>query len=192
MENQQQSRRLRKKNNTHKAILHSAKTLFEQKGIDKTTIDEISEHADVSRSTFFNHFGSVDELLEEIASQEINDMLEAAVASDKGFPLRSMLFRLVDDTFPYPYLTGELLMRGILSKKDNSFKEIDLYLQKSITERSGFKGLSEQFSPKELSAILMGVYYGLIFQKFIYKEDFSSDFEIKESINKFITFLKNY
>ena len=28
------SRRLRKKNNTHKALLHAAKKLFEEKGID--------------------------------------------------------------------------------------------------------------------------------------------------------------
>ena len=39
------SRRLRKKNNTHKALLHAAKKLFEEKGLGNVTIDEISEAA---------------------------------------------------------------------------------------------------------------------------------------------------
>ena len=43
------SRRLRKKNNTHKALLHAAKKLFEEKGLGNVTIDEISEAADVSQ-----------------------------------------------------------------------------------------------------------------------------------------------
>ncbi|MEG2456776.1 MAG: helix-turn-helix domain-containing protein, partial [Clostridia bacterium] len=63
MDEQNNSRRLRKKNNTHKALLHSAKKLFEDKGIGNVTIDEISEAADVSRSTFFTHFASLDDLL---------------------------------------------------------------------------------------------------------------------------------
>ena len=67
------SRRSRKKQNTHKAILHQAKVLFEKEGIGNVTIEQISESADVSRSTFFSHFASVDDLLKEISDEEIND-----------------------------------------------------------------------------------------------------------------------
>ena len=66
------SRRSRKKQNTHKAILHQAKVLFEKEGIGNVTIEQISERADVSRSTFFSHFASVDDLLKEISDEEIN------------------------------------------------------------------------------------------------------------------------
>ena len=72
------SRRSRKKQNTHKAILHQAKVLFEKEGIGNVTIEQISESADVSRSTFFSHFASVDDLLKEISDEEINDVFEAA------------------------------------------------------------------------------------------------------------------
>ena len=52
----EQARRSRKKEQTHRTIMHSAKVLFEQHGINNVTIEQIAENADVSRSTFFSHF----------------------------------------------------------------------------------------------------------------------------------------
>ena len=110
------SRRSRKKQNTHKAILHQAKVLFEKEGIGNVTIEQISESADVSRSTFFSHFASVDDLLKEISDEEINDVFEAARKGDGELTVSALLKQLNDDTYPYPYLSAEVLMRGILSK----------------------------------------------------------------------------
>ncbi|MGN0567222.1 MAG: TetR/AcrR family transcriptional regulator, partial [Acutalibacteraceae bacterium] len=86
------SRRSRKKQNTHRAILHNAKILFEQKGIGNVTIEQISESADVSRSTFFSHFASLDDLLREISDEEVNDVF-SAVQKDEGDPTISALLR---------------------------------------------------------------------------------------------------
>ena len=80
------SRRSRKKQNTHKAILHQAKVLFEKEGIGNVTIEQISESADVSRSTFFSHFASVDDLLKEISNEEINDVFDAAERATASSP----------------------------------------------------------------------------------------------------------
>lgn len=118
------SRRLRKKNNTHKALLHAAKKLFEEKGLGNVTIDEISEAADVSRSTFFTHFNSLDDLMEQIAAEEINDLVSVFEESEQEVSISALIDKLVDDTIPYPYLTGNLLMRGILCKGESSFSKI--------------------------------------------------------------------
>ena len=115
------SRRSRKKQNTHKAILHQAKVLFEKEGIGNVTIEQISESADVSRSTFFSHFASVDDLLKEISDEEINDVFEAAKKGDGELTVSALLKQLNDDTYPYPYLSAEVLMRGILSKGESNF-----------------------------------------------------------------------
>lgn len=186
------SRRLRKKNNTHQAILHSAKKLFEQRGLGNVTIDEISENADVSRSTFFTHFNSLDDLVEAIAAQEIDDLFAAAAKSDKTMTVRSLLNQLVDDTFPYPYLAGELLMRGIIGQHNTAYGKIDEFLQEAISSHSGYETVKKEFSSKELSALVMGAYFGLLFQKFMHNESFDSDIQIKDTINKYISFLKNY
>ena len=184
------SRRLRKKNNTHKALLHSAKRLFEEKGLGNVTIDEISEAADVSRSTFFTHFNSLDDLMEQIAAEEINDLAAVWQDSDAEFSITALVNKLIDDTVPYPYLTGNLLMRGILCKGESSFIRIYKLAEDRISSFDGYKKALETFTPEELSSIIMGAYFGMIFQRFIKNQPFDNDEEMKKSIDKFINFLK--
>lgn len=190
MEEQIPSRRLRKKNNTHKALLHSAKKLFETKGIGNVTIDEISEEADVSRSTFFTHFTSLDDLIEQIANEEINDLVAVWSDSEDEFSITALLHKLVDDTIPYPYLTGELLMRGILSKGESSFNSLYKLAEDRISSHPAYQKPLEIFSPEELSALLLGSYFGVVFQRFIKNKSLGDDAEMKNTINKLITFFK--
>lgn len=183
------SRRLRKKNNTHKALLHAAKKLFEEKGLGNVTIDEISESADVSRSTFFTHFSSLDDLIEQIAAEEINDLVAVWDDSDSGFSITALINKLVDDTIPYPYLTGNLLMRGILCKGESSFVRIYNLAEERIKTHPSYKKALETFTAEELSAYVLGAYFGIIFQRFIKDRPFE-EAEIKESIDKFINYIK--
>ena len=141
------SRRLRKKNNTHKALLHAAKKLFEEKGLGNVTIDEISEAADVSRSTFFTHFNSLDDLMEQIAAEEINDLVSVFEESEQEVSISALIDKLVDDTIPYPYLTGNLLMRGILCKGESSFSKIYDMATERIKTHAAYAKLLETFTP---------------------------------------------
>lgn len=183
------SRRLRKKNNTHKALLHAAKKLFEEKGLGNVTIDEISEAADVSRSTFFTHFNSLDDLMEQIAAEEINDLVSVFEESAQEVSISALIDKLVDDTIPYPYLTGNLLMRGILCKGESSFSKIYDIAAERIKTHAAYAKLLETFTPEELSAYILGAYFGIVFQRFIKNKPFD-DVEIKQSIDKFINYLK--
>ena len=183
------SRRSRKKQNTHKAILHQAKVLFEKEGIGNVTIEQISESADVSRSTFFSHFASVDDLLKEISDEEINDVFEAARKGDGELTVSALLKQLNDDT--YPYLSAEVLMRGILSKGESNFAQVDRFLRKEIVTDKSYANTLEEFSSKELSALILGAFFGLIFQKMINDESFTNPDETSVTIQKFIKYLKN-
>ena len=59
------------------AIVDAAFELFEERGYDETTVDDIAERAGVGRTTFFRHFGSKeavifpahDELLAQISAR---------------------------------------------------------------------------------------------------------------------------
>ena len=51
-------RRLREINARRDTILASARELFDEKGFDKTTVDDIVEKAEVSKGTFYNYFPS--------------------------------------------------------------------------------------------------------------------------------------
>jgi AcrR family transcriptional regulator len=57
------SRRERKKHATHESIVDAALDLFMTQGYSATTVAQIAESADVSESTFFNHFPAKEELI---------------------------------------------------------------------------------------------------------------------------------
>ena len=187
----EQSRRLRKKDNTHRAIMHNAKMLFEKNGLGNVTVEQIAEAADVSRSTFFTHFSSVDDLLMQIANEEIDDILESATADGcSEAEINRVFHQLAKDTCPYPYLVTQLFVRSILSPERSSAVDV-LSLITNEIEASGYKALKKQFSSKDISSLIFGAYFGLIFQKFIEKESFDNPAEIDKKINNFIDFLKN-
>lgn len=73
------SRRERKKQETEERILRAALSLFQLKGFEETTLEEISDKADVSRATLTNYFGTKGSLvlgLSRWGAAEVNDALE--------------------------------------------------------------------------------------------------------------------
>ncbi|WP_331733012.1 TetR/AcrR family transcriptional regulator [Streptomyces sp. NBC_01276] len=60
-----QGRRERNKLRVKNRIYEAALVLFTQQGYDQTTVDEITERADVARGTFFNHFQRKEDLIAE-------------------------------------------------------------------------------------------------------------------------------
>ena len=186
----EQARRSRKKEQTHRTIMHSAKVLFEQYGINNVTIEQIAENADVSRSTFFSHFDSLDSLLTEIAAEEINDIF-SAIEADKAEPSVSAVFReLNSDTYAYPYLMGELFMRSILSPGESAVARVDHLLRTEIGQ-GNYQKMLEVFDSKDISAFIFGAYFGLIFQKFMNNEPFEDPTETNDKIQKLIKFFNN-
>lgn len=57
------SRRERKKEETREKIFRVAVKLFKQKGFEDTTVDDITERADVAKGTFFNYFAKKEAIL---------------------------------------------------------------------------------------------------------------------------------
>lgn len=185
----EQSRRERKRDITHRALMHSAKQLFEQNGLGNVTIDQITDGADVSRSTFFSHFASLDDLLNQIAQEEISDIFAAAGAN--GRPDVAALFsQLTKDTYPYPYLVTELFFRSIVSKGESPVARVDELIRAEI-EGGGYERLLEKFSSKDISAFIIGAFFGLVFRKFINNEPFDDPAETDNTILRFINHLKN-
>jgi AcrR family transcriptional regulator len=56
-------RRQRRRDRTRAALMDAALHLFSERGYDATTIEEITERADVAPRTFFSYFSSKEEVL---------------------------------------------------------------------------------------------------------------------------------
>src|SRR5271157_4142628 len=57
------SRRERKQHATRRAIFDAAIRMFSEQGFDTPTIDQIAAAADIGKGTFYNYFGSKEEIL---------------------------------------------------------------------------------------------------------------------------------
>lgn len=65
------SRRERKKEETRHRIFTAAIELFREKGFEATTVDEITEKADVGRGTFFNYFPKKESVLAYLSEERL-------------------------------------------------------------------------------------------------------------------------
>ena len=77
-------RRDRKKTETRQALREAAHRLFAEKGFARTTIDDITEAADVSRRTFFRYYSSKEDLLRVDVADLLPVMLAALRARPAG------------------------------------------------------------------------------------------------------------
>lgn len=76
------SRRERKKQETRERLLEAAWQRFRAQGYANTTIEEITEAADVAKGTFFNYFESKEVLLGEVVSWQIRGEVERALTGE--------------------------------------------------------------------------------------------------------------
>ncbi len=74
-----QGRRERKKEETRRRITFAALELFHEKGFEATTVDEITERADVAKGTFFNYFPKKESVLEALSHEWMQRAEEHAV-----------------------------------------------------------------------------------------------------------------
>lgn len=70
------SRRERRREEIHDRLLDAAVTLFERKGFEATTVNEICDRADLAQKTFFNHFPTKQRVIREIAERFLDQMSE--------------------------------------------------------------------------------------------------------------------
>jgi len=180
-------KKLSKKEKTKINIMHAAKGQFESFGIDNVTISQIAEEAGVCRTTVFNHFSDIGELMLAITSQEVCDVKEYCLESGyKGKDLAFRLFsKLIDDAALYPKLTAKLMTNAILSQDENN--PISL-IEKIIID--GFKDDYDDEEAERLAILISGAYYGLINHYHINNKTFDGRI-MKEEFEKLLSHIIN-
>jgi AcrR family transcriptional regulator len=71
---QRVGRQQRRYSKTRMRLLDAARAVFAEKGLDLTTIDDITRRADLGRGTFYYHFGTKLRLVNELIQSMIDEL----------------------------------------------------------------------------------------------------------------------
>src|ERR1700741_1181628 len=77
-------RRARRTAETRERLFRSALDLFAKKGFAETTVEDITEAADVGKGTFFNYFPSKDHILLAFGEMQLAKLRDAVEEARRG------------------------------------------------------------------------------------------------------------
>ena len=107
-------RRQRRSAETRERLFRAALELFAQKGFAETTVEDITEIADVGKGTFFNYFPSKDHILlafGEMQLRKLEAAIETARTAGESMPdfLRALGVRMTQEPTRNPAIIRALL-----------------------------------------------------------------------------------
>ena len=114
------SRRQRRSAELRERLFRSALELFASKGYAETTVEDITESADVGKGTFFNYFPSKEHILVafgEMQLGKLESVIREAKASDQPMYelLRSLVMRMTEEPVRNPAIVRALLQANLSS-----------------------------------------------------------------------------
>lgn len=149
----------RRKRKSQEAIRNALISLLNYKDIEKITINEIAQKADVSRGTIYLNYADKYELLNDCINMCTNNLLSnCAHTSDSDISSREIIFKsfkhLEENSTSLKLL---LKSQGISSFRDILFKVISRFIAEQIAEPEGNAIQINSMSVQYLSSAIVGV-----------------------------------
>ena len=138
-------------------IMHAAKGLFDEYGVENVTFQMIAERADMCRTTIFNHFKNMNDLLVALTMQEIDDLIEHC--EEKEFKGKDLIYglieKIIEDTSFYPAFASTLIDMALLNNEGKSpLKPIEDMFIRGL-EEGGYADIEHKV------ILLEGIYFGM-------------------------------
>lgn len=164
------SRRERKKQETRQHLLQAAWQLFQEKGYDDTTVQEITKEADVAKSTFFNYFETKEAILGEIAVWQ-TELLGRRILSADDVPdsiverIKLVIKAMADKFSPGGKLAHHLFSARISEPvKRKSAHQLGSILHKLVVQGQAEQEIRQDVDAGLLTRFLMTCVFHNIFQ----------------------------
>ncbi len=172
------SRREREQQMRRELILTSAQKLFEKKGYELTTVDEIAAEAELGKGTIYSYFKSKDEIYIAILEKGLDILRERMNKAEAGKKTAiETLYALYDTFIEYHqekrgfietlfvqvdeqilFHLGDLV-RGLKNKSSEWVELVSRVLQKGIDN-----GEFVRFDVDKMSKTIIGMILGIIIQ----------------------------
>lgn len=118
-------RRERKKQATRQALHEAAMDLTEEQGLAHVTVEDITDRADVSVRTFFNHFSSKEEALLERDPEGATRLATALAARPADeTPLEALRAAMLSDSFLHELTPAQMRRRMRLIRAEPSLQPL--------------------------------------------------------------------
>ena len=166
------SRRERKKDETRHRIFRAAIDLFREKGFEQTTVDDITEKADVAKGTFFNYFRRKDAVLAYLSESRLLAIEETSgsfLSTDR--PVTEKLLELYstgasayeEDHELARYVLIELMSR-VFEPSEESMRRWHELIMSIIRQGQGRGELRSDADPERMEGVLGCIYHGTLYQ----------------------------
>lgn len=151
------SRRERKKQETLEKIFSAAMQLFRRQGLERTSIEQITERADVGKGTFYNYFASKEAVALEFSRRAYRDIL-AQRREKLDFTTRTRLESLFDHWAEFVTDEREIAWVVVRSREGAEY-DLGLHygLQGILTLGQREGEISRNFDPAFLAETLEGI-----------------------------------
>lgn len=166
------TRRERKKRETRQKIFNASIKLFKEHGFEATTIDMISEEADVARGTIFLHFTSKEAILAHWGYerlQEIEERREEWDIDDSCKQKVLRIYKIMNEVNIQNYDFIKVLIESSMKHRKVLESDKSVYLElrelfSDLIEEAQEKGhLKNKFNPLVAANMLENIYYNALY-----------------------------
>ncbi|MFM1652307.1 TetR family transcriptional regulator [Brevibacillus sp. B_LB10_24] len=166
------TRRERKKKETRQRIFDAAISLYKEHGFEATTIDMISERADVARGTIFLHFTSKEAILASWGYERIREIERRREEWDFGESCKQKVLRIYKILNEVNVRNFDLIKvqiessmkhRKVKESEKNIYFELRELFADLIEEAQEKKRLKAKFNPLVAANMLENIYYNALY-----------------------------
>ena len=166
MTQSQLSRREINKKKCRARILRASRRLFSSKGYESTTIEDVAEKAEISKTTLYNYFPNKDSLLIGIAEEELDqirhlishDLKDVENAVEK---IRRVLEVFVLDSIPYISLSRKITYLNSCEESPMFATRMDMIeiFHSLVLEAQAQGTFCSDIDASDIVDIIMSVYF---------------------------------
>lgn len=175
------TRRERRKLEVRMRIVDAARALFRSQGFGATRVTQICERADIAEKTFFNHFPTKQDVVAELATRAVDELLLSIEAARKrGRTTRERIELFFGELAETMAATGPpekemiaAIVQVVHASRDTSADARKMHDAVGALVADGLEvgDVTTRHDPDTLAEMIIGAYYVLTFN-FVNLDDF--------------------